>query len=141
MTSKLFEVNYEFKVEYSGGNGAERWVKFFMDDEAVNSMTIDGLIQRINEICDFVPAAIKYMDRENDWVDLRREDSESFSDMVLCAQAVPHRENLYRIMLKVSNAGTAYPVAVRDIQQNPSFLGPTGPTLPFTISSKTKEKS
>ena len=141
MTSKLFEVNYEFKVEYSGGNGAERWVKFFMDDEAVNSMTIDGLIQRINEICDFVPAAIKYMDRENDWVDLRREDSESFSDMVLCAQAVPHRENLYRIMLKVSNAGTAYPVAVRDIQQNPSFLGPTGKRFHSPSPQKPKKRA
>jgi hypothetical protein len=64
--------------------------KFFMDDEAVNSMTIDCLSHGINEICDFVQAVtIKYMDRDNDWVDLRREDSESFSDMVLCAQAVP----------------------------------------------------
>ena len=112
-----------------------------MDDEAVNSMTIDGLIQRINEICDFVPTAIKYMDRENDWVDLRREDSESFSDMVLCAQAVPHGENFYRIMLKISNAGTAYPVAVRDIQQNPSFLGPTGKRFHSPSPQKPKKRA
>jgi hypothetical protein len=26
MTSKLFELNYEFKIEYSSGIGTEKWV-------------------------------------------------------------------------------------------------------------------
>ena len=43
------------------------------------------------------------MDQDKDWVDLRRDDTESFSDMIFSAEAVSHRENLHRIMLKVSN--------------------------------------
>ena len=138
MASKLFdEIKYEFKIEYSCGNGTEKWVKFFMDNESVDSMKIDGLIQRVHEICDFVPTNIKYMDSENDWVDLRREDSDSFSDMVLCAQPVLHRENLFRIMLKVSNAATP----VRGFEQNPSFVCVTSKRFHSPSPQKPKKRA
>ncbi len=85
MALQLFDLKYEFKIEYSGGNGKERWIKFFMEEDAVNSLTMDGLIQRINEKCSFFPSTIKYMDRDKD---LTGEDTEFFSDMILSAEAV-----------------------------------------------------
>ena len=79
------------------------------------------------------------MDHNNDCVNLRPEGSESFLDMVLCVQAVTHRENLFRIMLKVSNVGTPYRLAVRGIEQNPSFLG-AGKRFHSPSSQKPKKR-
>jgi hypothetical protein len=80
------------------------------------------------------------MDHNNDCVDLRPESSESFLDMVLCVQAVTHRENLFRIMLKVSNVGTPYRLAVRGFEQNSSFLGATGKRFHSPSSQKPKKR-
>ena len=56
---------------------------------------MNDLIERIRDMCSFYPSTIKYMDQNKDWVDLRQDDTESFSDMIFSAEAVSHRENLH----------------------------------------------
>ena len=45
-----------------------------MEEDVVTSLTIEDLVQRINEMCSFFSSTIKYVDRDKDWVDLRHED-------------------------------------------------------------------
>jgi hypothetical protein len=45
-----------------------------MEEDVVTSLTIEDLVQRINEMCSFFSSNIKYVDRDKDWVDLRHED-------------------------------------------------------------------
>ena len=53
-------LRYEFKIEYSGGKGTERWIKFFIEKDLVNNWTMNDLIERIRDMCSFYPSTRAY---------------------------------------------------------------------------------
>ena len=74
----------------------------------MKSFSADLLIKHLQEKCKFSNNVlnIKYMDSDNDWIDLRCSDFESLVDMVESAEMVPDREDILRVTLKVSNVAS-----------------------------------
>ena len=73
-------MKYEFNTVVEEVNNNEvnyLWKKMLV----VNNLTMDGLVERIHDVCSFYPLILKCMDYVKDWVDLKRDDTESSPDM------------------------------------------------------------
>jgi hypothetical protein len=94
---------YEFKVEYGCSTNEEKWTKFYVEEEEMSCFSIDALHARLRQKCQFLCGKLRYQDRAQDWIDLNHDDIDSFIDMIETATKVPERENIFRIILKVSS--------------------------------------
>ena len=94
---------YEFKVEYGCSTNEEKWTKFYVEEEEMSCFSIDALHARLRQKCQFLCGKLRYQDRAQDWIDLNHDDIDSFIDMIETETKVPERENIFRIILKVSS--------------------------------------
>ena len=100
---------YEFKINYSCGAAHEKWAKIFLSIEDVESFDCRDLLSRIREKCNVKEInSLKYLDSDQDWIDLDVDDFESFLDMIETAQVDTTRENIKKVTLKLreTEAGT-----------------------------------
>ena len=129
---------YEFKVEYGCSTNDEKWVKFYVEEEEMSGFTISTLDARLRQKCGFSCAKIRYKDREQDWIDLSHDDIDSFIDMVENAAKVPERDNIFRIILKVS--GIVSPSQAQVLDDSTSGKRIHSPS-PVKINSKKRARS
>ena len=100
---------YEFKINYSCGVAHEKWAKIFLSIGDVESFDCGDLLSRIREKCNVKEInSLKYLDSDQDWIDLHPDDFESFLDMIETAQVDTTRENIKKVTLKIhgNEAGT-----------------------------------
>ncbi len=86
---------YEFKINYSCGVAHEKRAKIFLSIGDVESFDCGDLLSRICEKCNVKEInSLKYLDSDQDWIDLHLDDFESFLDMIETAQVDTTRENI-----------------------------------------------
>ena len=78
---------YEFKINYSCGVAHEKWAKLFLSIGDVESFDCGDLLSRIHEKCNATEInSLKYLDSDQDLIDLHPDDFESFLDMIETTQ-------------------------------------------------------
>ncbi len=101
---------YELKINYRCGVAHEKWAKIFLSIGDVESFDCGGLLSRIREKCNVkeIINSLKFLDSDQDWIDLHPDDFESFLDMIETAQVDTTRENIKKVTLKIrgNEAGT-----------------------------------
>lgn len=51
---------YEFTIEYSGGKGTERWLKFFIEKEVVNNWTMNACFSHLTKTFPDLPNCVGF---------------------------------------------------------------------------------
>lgn len=93
---------YEFKVNYDVEAAQGKWAKIFLSIEDVESFDCRDLVSRIRQKCNVKEInQLKYLDADQDWVDLQIDDFESFLDMIETAQVDKTRENVKKVTLQI----------------------------------------
>jgi hypothetical protein len=93
---------YEFKINYSCGVAHEKWAKLFLSIGDVESFDCGDLLSRIHEKCNVKEInSLKYLDSDQDLIDLHPDDFESFLYMIETTQVDTTRENIKKVTLKI----------------------------------------
>jgi hypothetical protein len=84
-------------------------MKIFLSIGDVESFDCGDLLSRIREKCNVKEInSLKYLDSDQDWIDLHPDDFKSFLDMIETAQVDTTRRNIRKVTLKIcgNEAGT-----------------------------------
>jgi len=137
------------KVEYTGLQGdKQKWISFMVSASSVNSgqYAFRNLVQDITQRCtslDFLnerTMRIRYLDDEENWINLNFDDERGFTEIWQCARMVPERE-FKRIKLRAGVLGSPVQATLSSSSPSSTVVRRAAPFVPSRSETITQKSS